>query len=119
MDPDIKEFLLAGMMLTKHSNTAKPRPRHLYMTPDCKRLCWRSADAKELAPSQQMRIATLASVETGRCSKPLNRKALLSKKYLAEKEECLFAIFGGVSSAKKETRMQVRRITLTARTAPL
>jgi hypothetical protein len=82
MDPDIKEFLWAGQSLQKHSNTAKPRARHLFMSADCKTLCWKAAGIKDLQPSQMMKIKSIASVDTGRCSKPLQRMSMFKKEYL-------------------------------------
>jgi hypothetical protein len=82
MDPDIKEFLWAGQSLQKHSNTAKPRARHLFMSADCKTLCWKAAGTKDLQPSQMMKIKSIASVDTGRCSKPLQRMSMFKKEYL-------------------------------------
>lgn len=37
----VRNFLTAGAMLLKHSNTANPRLRHVYVTPDLKFLVWK------------------------------------------------------------------------------
>lgn len=100
LDPEIKEFLLRGMMLMKHSKTAAPRKRHVYMTTDCTRLCWKNV-RKPLAANQYMEIAKIFEVRKGRCTPQLERKRF--GRFLA-REDCAFAIFGSALTVEKKTR---------------
>lgn len=100
LDPEIKEFLLRGAMLMKHSKTAMPRKRHVYMTPDCTRICWKNP-RKPLAANQYMEIAKIFEVRKGRCTPQLERKRF--NRYLA-REDCAFAIFGSALTVEKQTR---------------
>jgi hypothetical protein len=86
----IRNFLLAGALMSKHSLTAIPRPRHVYVTPDLKFLVWKDPK-KPLHPDNKMKISRIRSLERGRCTPQLERKSF--NKFLA-KEECAFAIMG-------------------------
>jgi hypothetical protein len=86
----VRNLLTAGAMLLKHSNTANPRTRHVYVTPDLKFLVWKDPK-KALHPDNKMKVFRIRSVEPGRCTPQLERKSF--GKFLA-KEECAFAILG-------------------------
>jgi len=44
---NVRNLLLAGSLMMKHSNTAAPRQRHVYITPDLKFLVWK--DVKKVS----------------------------------------------------------------------
>jgi len=86
----IRNLLIAGAMLTKHSNTAVPRSRHVYVTPDLKFIVWKDP-RKPLHPDNKMKVTRIRTMERGRCTPQLQRTSF--GKHLA-KEECAFAIIG-------------------------
>jgi hypothetical protein len=93
--PDyVRNFLTAGALLSKHSNTAPPRPRYVFVTPDLKYLVWK--DPKDRDPEgkekQRMKVYLIRSVEKGRCTPQLQRKKRFGG-YNAN-EDCAFAVFG-------------------------
>lgn len=72
--PDnIKNLLVAGAMIIKHSNTAAPRQRHVYITPDLKFLVWKDPK-KPLHPDNKMKVIRIRTIERGRCTPQLERK---------------------------------------------
>jgi hypothetical protein len=87
----IKNFLLAGQLLVKHSKTAMPRPRHLYLSHDLEWLIWKDVGKGEIDMKQRMRIYKIYGVNPGRCTPQLQRKRM--GKYLA-KDDCCFSIYG-------------------------
>jgi hypothetical protein len=91
LPPKIKNFLTAGALLVKHSKTAAPRPRHVYITDDLKWLVWKDPKAKTVDPEQRMKIFKIRTVERGRCTMQLQRQRF--GKYLAD-EKCAFSIQG-------------------------
>jgi hypothetical protein len=102
----VRNLLLAGQLLIKHSNTAAPRSRHVYVTNDLKFLVWK--DPKEqLHPDNKMKIFKVRSVEKGRATPQLQRKTLLGK-WLA-KEECAFAIIGRDRTVDLEAANEAER----------
>lgn len=86
----IRNLLLAGALIIKHSNTAAPRQRHVYITPDLKFLVWKDPK-KPLHPDNKMKVFRIRTIERGRCTPQLERKSF--GKFLA-KEECAWAILG-------------------------
>jgi hypothetical protein len=88
---ETRNFLLAGCLLMKHSNTAAPRSRHVYVTSDLKFLVWKDPK-KPLDPKQRMKVFKMKSVGLGRCTPQLSRKTFRGKFYA--KEECAFAVHG-------------------------
>jgi hypothetical protein len=86
----IRNFLCAGALLSKHSNSAEPRPRHVYVTTDLKYFIWKDPK-KQLKPENKMKVIRMREVERGRCTKQLQRKN--SGSFLA-KEEGAFAVRG-------------------------
>eukprot|EP00456_Euglypha_rotunda_P084078 TRINITY_DN840_c0_g1_i8.p1 TRINITY_DN840_c0_g1~~TRINITY_DN840_c0_g1_i8.p1 ORF type:complete len:984 (+),score=242.41 TRINITY_DN840_c0_g1_i8:324-2954(+) len=95
----IKNFLLAGQLLRKHSKKAQPKPKHLYLSHDLEWLCWKDPN-KAPDIKQRMKIYKLFGVNTGRCTPQLQRKRL--GRYLA-KEECCFSIYGADSYKDERT----------------
>ena len=83
-----RNFLISGQLLTKHSKTAPPRPRHVYVTADLKWLVWKDPK-RPLHPDNKMKTWKLRGVEKGRCTQQLLRKRF--GKYLC-REEGGFAI---------------------------
>jgi len=70
---NIRNFLTSGALLTKHSNSAPPRPHHVFVTPDLKFLVWK--DPKKPADeSQMMKVYLMKGVEKGRATAQLQRK---------------------------------------------
>lgn len=69
----VRNLLTAGALLTKHSNTAEPRLRHVYVTPDLKFLVWKDVK-KPLHPDNKMKIMRIRTIERGRCTPQLERK---------------------------------------------
>jgi len=45
---EIKTSLQKGYLMTKHStNTSEPHVKFVYISPDCKNLCWKSLDKED------------------------------------------------------------------------
>jgi hypothetical protein len=100
-----KNFLQAGGLLNKHSKTALPRIRHVYVSDDMKWLIWK--DPKEpVDPEQRIKIFKIRSVEKGRTTEQLQRKRF--GQYLA-KEECAFTIFARDRSLDLECNTEKER----------
>lgn len=74
----------------KHSMTAPPRPRHIYVTDDIKWIVWKDPKKTTIDEDTKMR-SQLRSVERGRCTPQLKRQRF--GKYLAEEKHC-FSIQG-------------------------
>jgi hypothetical protein len=68
-----RNLLLAGVLILKHSNTAAPRQRHVYITPDLKFLVWKDPK-KPLHPDNKMKVFRIRTIERGRCTPQLERK---------------------------------------------
>eukprot|EP00457_Paulinella_chromatophora_P000208 gb/GEZN01000208.1/.p1 GENE.gb/GEZN01000208.1/~~gb/GEZN01000208.1/.p1 ORF type:complete len:1820 (-),score=317.02 gb/GEZN01000208.1/:164-5623(-) len=88
---DIRNFLQQGALLNKHSKSAKPRPRHVFVDNELKFLIWKDPKEKLLDPRNKMKIYKIKQIEEGRSTPQLQRKSF--GKYLA-KEECSFAVVG-------------------------
>jgi len=76
---EVKNFLTAGQLLMKHSKSAQPRSRHVYVTDDLKYLIWKDPKEKALHPDNKMKIFKIRSLERGRATKQLQRKNLMGK----------------------------------------
>jgi len=87
----IKNFLMAGQLLQKHSKTALPRPRHVYLSQDIEWIIWKDVGKGDIDMKQRMRIYKIYGVNPGRCTPQLQRKRM--GKYLA-KEDCCFSVYG-------------------------
>mmetsp|Transcript_8936 Transcript_8936/g.17084 ORF Transcript_8936/g.17084 Transcript_8936/m.17084 type:complete len:1795 (+) Transcript_8936:30-5414(+) len=85
-----RNFLTAGTMITKHSMTAAPRARHLFVSQDLKWLVWKDPHQK-IQEGQRMKTHMLKSIEVGRVTPQLQRKRF--GKFLAQ-EDCCFTIQG-------------------------
>jgi hypothetical protein len=101
----VRNLLLAGALLTKHSNSAQPRPRHVYVTTDLKFLVWKDPK-KPLHPDNKMKIFKIRSIEKGRSTPQLQRTRF--GKFLA-KEECSFAILGRDRTVDLEAEREIDR----------
>jgi len=101
----VKNMLLAGALLMKHSNTANPRPRHVYITSDFKFLVWKDPK-KPLHPDNKMKVFKIRTVEVGRCTPQLQRKQW--GKFNA-KEECAFAVLGRDRTVDLEASNETER----------
>jgi Armadillo/beta-catenin-like repeat len=97
---EIRNMLVSGELLQKHSKTAPPRPRHVFVTDDLKWLCWK--DPKKpfdfADETKRMRVYSIRGVERGRFTMQLKRKNIWGK-HLA-KQECAWAVL----AAGKEQR---------------
>jgi hypothetical protein len=86
-----RNFLQAGKLLLKHSKTAQPRSRHLFVSQDLKWLIWKDPKDKGPVTDNKLKVFKIKTVEVGRFTEQLQRKRF--GKFLA-KEECCFAILG-------------------------
>jgi len=64
---------IPGQLMTKHSNTAPPRPRHVFITPDLKFLCWKNPK-KPLDEKTRMKVYMIREIQIGRVTQQLQRK---------------------------------------------
>eukprot|EP01006_Ploeotia_vitrea_P030519 TRINITY_DN62915_c0_g1_i1.p1 TRINITY_DN62915_c0_g1~~TRINITY_DN62915_c0_g1_i1.p1 ORF type:complete len:1870 (+),score=1159.95 TRINITY_DN62915_c0_g1_i1:813-5612(+) len=106
LSKDVRNLLVSGALLIKHSNTAVPRPRYVFVTPDLKWLCWKDAK-KPLKDSQKMKVYKLRTVEYGRCTPQLQRKKAFGGYYA--KEECAFAVLGRERTVDLECSSEAER----------
>eukprot|EP00457_Paulinella_chromatophora_P000200 gb/GEZN01000200.1/.p1 GENE.gb/GEZN01000200.1/~~gb/GEZN01000200.1/.p1 ORF type:complete len:1836 (+),score=291.92 gb/GEZN01000200.1/:78-5585(+) len=88
---DIRNMLISGALLIKHSKTAAPRMRHVYVDQDLKFLVWKDPKEKKLDPKNKMKVFKIKSIERGRCTPQLQRQRF--GKFYA-KEECAFSVTG-------------------------
>jgi len=102
---EIRNFLLAGQLLMKHSNTAPPRPRHVYVDADLKYLIWKDPK-KPVSSDCKMKVYKIKALERGRCTPQLQRKRM--GKFLS-KEECSFAVVGRERTVDLEAKSEVGR----------
>ena len=105
MPDHIRNFLISGQLLVKHSKTAPPRPRHVYCTADLKWLVWKDPK-KPLHPDNKMKTWKLRGVERGRCTQQLQRKRF--GKWLC-REEGGFAIVGRERNVDLEAESEKER----------
>jgi hypothetical protein len=103
---EIRNMLNAGALLTKHSKTANPRPRHVYVDQDLKFLIWKDPK-KPVDPDNKMKVFMVKQVEKGRCTPQLQRKKKLGSFYA--KEECSFAVIGRERSVDLEANSEAER----------
>jgi len=90
---EIRNLLNAGCLMIKHSNTAQPRKKHVYVDHELKRLIWKDPHDKKIEEKNTMKVGMIKSIEKGNCTPQLQRVTLIGKKPLS-KDECSFAIFG-------------------------
>jgi len=105
---EIRNMLTAGALMMKHSKTAAPRPRHVYVDNDLKFLIWKDPkDKGVLDEKNMMKVFKIKSLDRGRASPQLMRKNLLGK-FLA-KEECSFCIQGRERTVDLECDSEAQR----------
>jgi len=104
---EIRNMLNAGVLMVKHSKTAAPRPRHVYVDAELKNLIWKDPKEKTLDPKNMMKVFKIRQIERGRCTPQLQRKSLMGK-HLA-KEECSFAVIGRERTVDLETDSEALR----------
>jgi len=104
--PKIKNFLTGGALLMKHSMTAPPRPRHVYVTDDIKFLVWKDPKKTTIDDDIKMKIFKIRSVERGRCTEQLKRQRF--GKYLAD-DKCCFSIQGRERTIDLECQTEKER----------
>jgi len=90
----------------KHSKSAKPKARHVYVDAELKTLVWKDP-RKPLHPKNKMKIYKIRSMERGRVTPQLLRKTAFGK-FLA-KEENSFAILGRERSVDLECKSEAER----------
>ena len=91
LDPATRQFLLSGQMLTKHSKTALPAARHLYLTQDLHHLIWNKPMTPIQAKNTMLATSVYAAVR-GQTTPQLQRVRFGTK--LAGAAEHCFSIFG-------------------------
>jgi len=106
LSKDIRNFLQAGAMLTKHSKTAPPRQKHIYIDNELKYLIWKDPKEK-LKEENMMKVGKIKSVERGRTTPQLLRKTLMGKPLA--KEECSFTISGKERTVDLEADSEAAR----------
>lgn len=89
--PHIKQFLISGTMLIKHSKLSAPHARHFYVTHDLELLVWREPSA-ELTAKNTMHVTQIYGLAKGHSTPQLQRKQF--GKPLAGDERCCFSVFG-------------------------
>jgi hypothetical protein len=103
---EIRNMLLAGNLFTKHSKTANPRPRHVFVDQDLKYIVWKDPK-KPVEADNKMKVFMIKQIEKGRCTPQLQRKKALGSYYA--KEECSFAIIGRERSVDLEASSEAER----------
>jgi hypothetical protein len=101
----VRNFLTAGTMVQKHSMTAAPRPRHLFVSQDLKWLIWKDPHQK-IQDGQRMKVFKIKSLEKGRCTPQLQRKRF--GKFLAN-EDCCWTIQGRQRTVDVEAKSPQER----------
>jgi len=107
LSQDIKNLLTAGALLVKHSKTAPPRPKHVYVDAELKYLIWKDPKEKQVKEENMMKVYKIKTVNKGRCTPQLLRKSMMGK-YLA-KEECAFAVQGRDRTVDLEATSEAER----------
>jgi len=103
----IRNFLQAGKLLQKHSKTAVPRQRHVYMSQDMKWLIWKDPHVHgDPGLENKIKLFKVKSVEPGRCTPQLERKRF--GKFLA-KEECAFSVIARNRTVDLEADTEANR----------
>lgn len=72
LEPAVRQFLLAGQMLTKHSKTALPATKHVYLSHDLKHLIWNKPMTEILAKNTLL-VTDIHGVTQGRTTPQLQR----------------------------------------------
>lgn len=103
---DVRNYLTAGALLQKHSMTAPPRPRHVFVSPDLKKLMWKDPKKPVDDSTPFMKVMRIRQTDKGRCTTQLQRKSW--GRHLA-KEECAFAVVGRERTVDLEAATEVDR----------
>jgi hypothetical protein len=99
LDPEVKQFLLSGQMLTKHGKTGLPAKRHVYLTQDLMHLIWNKA-MTEIHSKNTMLVTSIYAVTPGQPTPQLQRVRFGQK--LAGAEENCFSISGAHAETGNE-----------------
>eukprot|EP00475_Leptophrys_vorax_P003003 TRINITY_DN11729_c0_g1_i1.p1 TRINITY_DN11729_c0_g1~~TRINITY_DN11729_c0_g1_i1.p1 ORF type:complete len:1214 (-),score=402.26 TRINITY_DN11729_c0_g1_i1:53-3694(-) len=84
----MKNMLIAGTLMTKHSDNALPHPKHVFISRDLKKLCWRDPK-KPNEEAKFLKMSAIKVINKGRCTPQLRRRNAFGKHYA--KEERSFA----------------------------
>lgn len=103
-----KNFLQAGQLLMKHSKTAAPRQRHLYLSPDLTHLNWKDPKG-DLKLKNRMKVFKLFLVVKGCTTPQLMRKTLMGKPMA--REELSFSIHGSDLDSEQERTVDFEAAT--------
>ena len=88
-----RNFLLAGALLIKHSQTAPPRKRHIFVSADLQFVCWKEPSAASAAANEnRMKLTHVTSVDCGLVTPQLRRRTITGAQAAAA--DCAFAIIG-------------------------
>jgi len=105
---DVRNLLNAGALMIKHSKTAPPRKKHVYVDLEFKKIIWKDPKEKGLNPKNVMKVGLIKQVEKGLATAPLQRTTLIGGKHLA-KEDCSFACIGRERSIDLECQSHEER----------
>jgi hypothetical protein len=83
-----KNMLIAGMLMTKHSTNALPHAKHVFVSRDLKKLCWRDPK-KPNEEAKFLKVSAIKFINKGKCTPQLKRRNALGRFYA--KEERSFA----------------------------
>jgi len=87
---EMRNFLLAGCIIKKHASSGNAKLRHLYVTPDLRAIVCKDPNEKKHKADQEQEVYKIKTVDRGRCTPKLQRKRFGA--FLAQKEECCFAV---------------------------
>jgi len=99
---EIRNLLNAGALMYKHSKTAQPRKKHVYVDTELKFIIWKDPKEKALNPKNKMKVGVIKQIEKGLATPQLQRTTLIGKKPMA-KEDCSFAVIGRERTIDLET----------------
>lgn len=102
LNPQIRNFLLAGDTLTKHSKTAQPRQRQVYFSTNLDFFIWKDPSDKKIKAENKMKVVRLVSVDKGKTTPQLQRKNYLGRP-LVKDENCAFSVVGSDVNKKRRT----------------
>jgi len=107
LSQEIRNLLTAGALITKHSKTAPPRPKHVYVDHELKFLIWKDPKDKSLKEENMMKVYKIKTIDRGRMTPQLQRKNIMGK-FLA-KEECAFTVVGRERTVDLEASSEAER----------
>ena len=100
LDPEVKQFLQTGQLIVKHSKSALPAAKHLYVSQNLQHLVWNKALA-EIEPKNSMLVTSVYAAIRGQTTPQLQRVRF--KRKLAGHEEHCFSIFGLAEDGRERT----------------